>query len=293
MTTAIQDSYSFNAKLKSKGEQRNNDGWTITLDWKLPGSQYDLVLYGRDWGEVEGVGVGDFREWIIRKGNLKQGKDGKYTSDYFWDLEGFDEPPNEPLAEPFVGKPLPDAAQAPQRGSQEPPSDDIQTRIEKGMAFNAAYTLVSAVRGSTGMDYEAAVPRIRWLRDLIYHEVIQMPVAPAHYCYSCEQAFVLGPAGANGSPGRWRHRLGDGWCMEDGNPLPGAQKVPESSPVATAEPPSQELEDTVAEANITWKRFEDTILGCDWAMWISRKGTSDAALKRLKLYQEHQERGDT
>src|SRR3990167_4620203 len=82
----VADSYQFQAAIQSKGKQRNNDGWTLTVDWKLPGSKFELVLYGQDWDDIEGWNVGDCPLISINRGNLKDGKEGKYTSDYFWDL---------------------------------------------------------------------------------------------------------------------------------------------------------------------------------------------------------------
>lgn len=190
MTTAIRDSYSFNAKLKSKGQQRNTDGWTATLDWRLPGSKFDLVLYGQNWDDLSDLEVGDFTGVMISKGSLKQGKDGHYASDFFWDLGGFDLPDehaddNQSPPEEFAGEPLPDAAQPPQHGSQAPLSDDIQTRIQIGMAFNAAYTLLASGsdQGYGWITDDGLVDALRQLRDRLFHDVIQVPIAPAHFCY--------------------------------------------------------------------------------------------------------------
>ena len=45
MTTAIESQYHFTAEVKSKGKQQNRDGWSMVVDWKLPGSKFDLTLY--------------------------------------------------------------------------------------------------------------------------------------------------------------------------------------------------------------------------------------------------------
>ena len=45
MTTAIESQYHFTAAIQSKGKQQNRDGWAMVVDWKLPGSRYDLTLY--------------------------------------------------------------------------------------------------------------------------------------------------------------------------------------------------------------------------------------------------------
>src|SRR3990167_168884 len=85
-------SYQFNAQVKALGQQRKGEGWTLTLDWKLPGSQYELVLYGQDWADVEGPAVAKTAYFDIAKGSLKQDKNGKYASDYFWNLTTVSEP---------------------------------------------------------------------------------------------------------------------------------------------------------------------------------------------------------
>ena len=85
MTTAtIPESFQFNTVIQAKGKQRNNDGWTLTVDWKLPGSKFELVLYGQDWEQVKGYDVGHTAYFDIAKGGQKSGKSGKYASDFFW-----------------------------------------------------------------------------------------------------------------------------------------------------------------------------------------------------------------
>src|SRR3990167_666334 len=88
----IQDSYQFNSQVKALGQQRKGEGWTLTVDWKLPGSQYELVLYGQDWADVEGLAVAKTAYFDIAKGSLKQDKSGKYASAYFWNLTTVSEP---------------------------------------------------------------------------------------------------------------------------------------------------------------------------------------------------------
>ena len=65
----------------------------------------------------------------------------------------------------------------------KPPKEPIQERIEIGMAFNGAYTLIAS-QGCQG----EMVAEIRMLRDRLLHEVILIPPAPAHYCYEHEAA---------------------------------------------------------------------------------------------------------
>jgi len=90
MTTAIESQYHFTAAIQSKGKQQNRDGWAMVVDWKLPGSKFDLTLYGQDWETVQGFEVGETAIITINQGNLKKDKDGKYSTDYFWDMIGIE-----------------------------------------------------------------------------------------------------------------------------------------------------------------------------------------------------------
>ena len=90
MTTAIENQYQFTAEVKSKGKQQNRDGWAMVVDWKLPGSKYDLTLYGTNWETVEGHDVGELVTITIQQGNLKANKEGQYSSDFFWDMESIE-----------------------------------------------------------------------------------------------------------------------------------------------------------------------------------------------------------
>ena len=192
-TTGIPETYQFNASIKSKGQQRSGDGWTITFDWMLPGSKYPLILYGKDWHDVDGWEVGDTADVGISKGGLKSNKDGKYQSDYFWDLASIEESSGrQPAPHEKRSAPASDDDRGPGRYTDdEPPPqntqrartdkpDYIQTRIEIGMVFNAAYTFMTSTKW-TGTPFSSI--NLRELRDTIYHQVIQVTVAPEHYCY--------------------------------------------------------------------------------------------------------------
>ena len=114
------------------------------------------------------------------------------------------------------------APQAPQ-GIPEPPGEEnrtpppakdaIQERIEKGMAFNGAYTLAAGsasenwVAGDDGM-----IKWIRAIRDQLYHEVIQVPVAPPRYCYEHDQERKANAT----NPGVWFHEHEGNYCTGAG-----------------------------------------------------------------------------
>jgi hypothetical protein len=201
MTTAIESQYHFTAEVKSKGKQQNQDGWAMLVDWKLPGSQYDLTLYGRDWETVQDVvidekGQGPTCIFTIQQGSLKKNKDGtiktgQYSSDYFWDLAvieatwiGGDEAP------PVQAPPKPNPAPAPR---SEPPARTPAPNMEPPP--NPAALGQCQNHANDAIMYEIwPVPEGRdytsWLlecRDWIYRNVNQAPVAPLHYCYEHDQ----------------------------------------------------------------------------------------------------------
>lgn len=68
------------------GAPKSGKGWMLTLAYQLAGSKYPTTLYGQDMGQVAGLVVGEGVVALIQKGNLKQGKDPKYDTSYYWDL---------------------------------------------------------------------------------------------------------------------------------------------------------------------------------------------------------------
>lgn len=86
----------FTAPITGKAKQKNADGYAVTFDWKLPGSQFDFTLYGRDWGEVAAWDHGTVPDVVIARGNIKSGKSGEYSTDYFWNLQSITEGTGRP-----------------------------------------------------------------------------------------------------------------------------------------------------------------------------------------------------
>ena len=68
------------------GKQKSGNGWMLTLAHMWPDSKYPTVLYGKDDEQVKGFGPGDPVLVLVQKGNLKQGKDPKYNTSFFWDM---------------------------------------------------------------------------------------------------------------------------------------------------------------------------------------------------------------
>ena len=213
MVEQVVTQHKFNAEIESIGKPFNGgDGWDIVLDWKLPGSNYPQHVGGRDWDEIEGFQVGQTRDWVLNRGNIKRDKTGQYASDYFWnwDKSGNSKPPvavAPPAAEAdefFTGKP--DTPSGSTRSNA--PAEDTDTKIRRGACFNKAVDLYNAERDiSTPIDYT----RIAEITHGLYHNVSQIPMHPAGYCW-------LHGTGRNASTQGLYHKIEgeDRWCMESG-----------------------------------------------------------------------------
>jgi hypothetical protein len=226
MTTAIESQYHFTAEVKSKGKQQNRDGWAMVVDWKLPGSRYDLTLYGQDWETIEAHDVGDTVIITINQGNLKANKDGRYSTDYFWDMvsieptwiAGDGERIASDEAPPVQAPPKPRPDPAPPARTQnrvqpnlvsEPPPNPAAV----GACHNHAVDFI--IRGILPVpEGRELFGWIRELRDRFYLEINQAPVAPLHYCYEHDEERRQGKTGA------WGHLIpetsedAESWCME-------------------------------------------------------------------------------
>lgn len=146
MTTEVQ--YDFTAPITAKGKQRSGDGWTLTFDWKMPGSKFDLVLYGQDWEQVSAWDINTVPDVSIQRGNLKNGKSGQYNTDYFWNLAGINQGNGQRTAPPATDRPQ----QAPTNGAQ--PRGDLDTRIAWNSAVNNAVHLYRSQDADTVEPWE-------------------------------------------------------------------------------------------------------------------------------------------
>lgn len=190
--------------IQSKGKARSGDGWMLVLSYKMPGSNYETTLYGKDWGLVNDWNPGDAVTAVLVRGRSKEGKDSSKDYNYFWDLVELTS------SDAAKAGPAPEAQGTKDTAAQiETPQDSIQERIEKGMAFNAAYTILAQNAQVYESNITQGLADIRLLRDRIYHEVIRVPIAPLHYCYQHETPRILSSRGA------WGHILPDGkGCVE-------------------------------------------------------------------------------
>ena len=227
MTTAIESQYHFTAEVKSKGKQQNRDGWAMLVDWKLPGSKFDLTLYGQDWETVRDVvidekGQGPTCIFTINQGNLKGNKDGRYSSDYFWDMVSIEqtwiaedgERVASDEAPPVQAPPKPTPDPAPPARTPAPNMDPPPNPAALGACHNHAVDFI--VRGVLPVpEGRELFGWIRELRDRFYREINQAPVAPLHYCYDHDQER------RQSKTGNWGHILPkqadddeDSYCIE-------------------------------------------------------------------------------
>lgn len=162
--------YQFTAPIV--GKSKRGSAWALEFDWKFPGSRFNLIVYERKDEVVEMWNIGDSPKATITQGTLKQGKDGKYPTDYFYDLvtlEGAEAAPAQ-----IVGAAVPASHQ-----------EQNARGYDLGMAFNKAVDLVAA----TYHQYEDTpapeyiVQDIRYWRDRLLRDVILQPPAPEHFCY--------------------------------------------------------------------------------------------------------------
>ena len=211
-TTTIENQYQFTTEITAKGKQQNSDGWAMTVGWKLPGSRYHLVLYGQDWETVEGFEVGQTATITIQQGNLKANKEGKYSSDFFWDMESI-EPDGEIVAsEEVQAPPKPTPTPTPPRtGSPDQPPPNPAAL---GSCHNHAVDFITA--GILPLpEGRELVGWIRELRDRFYRDINQAPLMPLHYCYQHNEER------RQGKNGGWGHLLPketeadeDSYCIE-------------------------------------------------------------------------------
>ena len=225
MTTAIESKYTFTAEVKAKNKQQNRDGWAMTVDWKLPGSKYDLILYGQHWDTLRDIviddqGNGPTCTFTIQQGNIKADKTGQYTTNYFWDMVGIeiigdgDNNPgtSSPVQAPPKPRPEPPTSPGQDGGAaSEPPPNPAAL----GACHNHAVEFIIA--GILPLPKHRELEGwIRELRDRFYREINQAPLAPLHYCYKDGQERKQ-----SSRTGNWGHLLPkeadgdeDSYCIE-------------------------------------------------------------------------------
>ena len=208
----------------------NKAQWELVVKW--PWAPTNSRFGDTLWLNVEDFPVRPtvaVHNVIAVKGNIKKKQGGQHdgSKDWMWNyrilsFDGTGRPASptgtmpesnadRKVEELFTGKPEP---------GQEPREtvDSLDTKILKGQAFNAAYHLIAAKCIDNPLwPVELG---IRHLRDILYHEVLEKPVAPPHYCYKHEQARL------KDAQDRWWHHVGANYCVEGSNGILDAKGQP-------------------------------------------------------------------
>lgn len=183
---------------KTQFSFENLEGYWESSDPLTIGQWYDLELATRP-KTGQNSKPGSLYMDIVRASPAEDAVSGQDLQDQaeWWEDMG------DPRAQEPAERPIP----------AEQPKDPIQTRIEKGMAFNAAVSFM------VGTDYPhdytsdslSSIPhQLQELWHRIYWEVIEPGILPAHYCFDHK----LPRRGTKS--GTYVHEVGDRWCSEDG-----------------------------------------------------------------------------
>ena len=199
MTTTT-ETKTFIAKIIHKGKTQTGDRWHLIFDWKLPGSRFDLNIYGTEWDLIDEFEQDDEVLVDIEKGRLKDNKEGRYFSDYWWELRSINAP---------TGSVAPVSPQrAAESWSRPPEFEPPPNPAALGACHNHAVDFI--VAGILPLpEGRELIGWIRELRDRFYRDINQAPVAPSHYCYEHDEERKQGQSGA------WGHKLEEGFCLED------------------------------------------------------------------------------
>jgi hypothetical protein len=120
-------SFAFISTIQALGKAQSGNGWALTFDWHMPDSTYNQIVNGQDWGEISGFGLGDKVKATLTRGNLKQGKSGSKTYDYFWNLESLEH--------------TSESTPAPAQREAQAPAVSVDLRIAWNSAVNNAVQL--------------------------------------------------------------------------------------------------------------------------------------------------------
>ena len=215
MVEQVVTQHRFSAEIEGIGKSfSGGSGWDIVVNWQLPASGYNQHITGQNWDDIEGLVVGQTHDWVLNRGPLKANKDPVSAKDYDyfwnWDKKGDSKPPvavappGPEADEFFTGKP--DTPSGSVRSNA--PTEDTDTKIRKGACFNKAVDLYNLERDiSAPIDYT----RIAEITHGLYHNVSQIPMQPAGYCW------LHGTSRSASAKGLYHKIEGeDRWCMESG-----------------------------------------------------------------------------
>lgn len=202
-----------NIEKVSEVSGRDGPQWELQVKWPWTNAKYADRTW-LDQAAYRDPPVIGIHNVTIERTTTKKNRDGEPhdgSKDWMWSYRIIEfDAPNEEPPERGTNFPTMRVRDMPEEDTEShfpgpPAKDAIQTRIEIGMAFNAAVQFVSSDWWEKGGSTED----VRVMRDRLYHEVILVPIAAPHHCYLHEEPR------AQGKGGGWGHRDGEGWCLED------------------------------------------------------------------------------
>ena len=150
MTSQAPERRTILAAVQALGKQEKSDGWMLTLGYKFSGSKYNLVLYGKDWEQVNHLKLGEMAKFLVEKGGQKRNKEGQpqdpqYDSSFFWNLveaklaDGAAAPtPSAPSQPPAPRQVPPGAVPDPLEGLAQSTHAAKQDERERAIDINVA-----------------------------------------------------------------------------------------------------------------------------------------------------------
>jgi len=215
MTTKMATEYRFTAPIIGQGQTEKGTDY-ITLGWKLPGSQYNFQVYGKAIESLADFKMHDTVTTVITQGRLKEGKDGSYSTHYYWDITSVEAASDAPQDDEEVGPeefskvalqtPEPEAPVRKQPQREEPPPlpQALGACQNHAMAFIES-GIIPIPEGRDPINF-------LWeLRDRVYRNVNQKPYQPEGFCYQHQALFDHTEKGKRGAK---YHAVENGYCVQ-------------------------------------------------------------------------------
>lgn len=143
-------------KVEGTGKTRKGSRYLTTSAWFK--SDYPVAVYLKE-GQGEGIKDGDII--TIVRGNLHEGKTGRYESDYYYDLVEAGQQPKQATQQPAtaspLAKPIPAKAQTTEDAIAKKAAemrDPTRTSIERQTSLNRATDIYVATINQGFIKYE-------------------------------------------------------------------------------------------------------------------------------------------
>lgn len=158
------------------------------------------------------------------RGRLKEGKEGKYDTEWFWEIAEWDTEESLVLPESSTSSPNGHTEASGTRGDIFRTKEELRWTEALHIASRLMAVQFSPEQYSEGNGVDPVeftielAERLYQALEAGYPHLDQAPTKsiPEHWCQEHGESYHQGRTGANGAPGRWGHRLGDSdrWCME-------------------------------------------------------------------------------